>query len=1019
MKKRTYIAALSSVVAVVLAVVIALNGVMTYWDSVMTQFFGVIGEGTSSSENVDSEYFKNTYATQEELLAVQEDFTLALSGEAMVLLKNDDALPLSSGAKVSLFGIAAVGGTSSGSGSGGGGGGAGAGVEYTWKSSLTRAGFSVNEVLADFYANSGHVSGKGTAAGSGVEMGDWSIDEVPQNEFTSDVLASYSSYHDAAIVVFARIGGEGGDLAMEMSRHGGHADKNYLELSDEEEDLLKAIKDAGFEKTIVVINSANPMELGFVDYEEYGVDACLWTGGTGVNGIDAFGMILSGEINPSGRLVDTYVYDNFSSPAMQNFGDFRYVDDSGNLLEFSYLNYGEGIYTGYRYYETRYEDVVMGTANAGTYDYASTVKYPFGYGLSYTTFEFSDYDVAVDGDKVTVSVKVTNTGSSAGKEVVQIYFQSPYTEYDVANQIEKSAVSLVEFAKTGVIEAGASETVSVSFSLEEMKSYDSMTEKTYILEAGDYYITAADNAHSAINNILAAKGYSAEENNMTEDGDSGLVYKHEVSETVKYDTSVTGAAVTNHFDDAAAPDYTYLTRSNWAMMDDNGLRYATGKVTGVSNVTDADKSAGTIVPDAEILAVLRDETAAGSGAPLSSTSYPSESEYTYGAGNGVELIDLMGKDYDDALWDDLLDEMKNSEMHALFGKGGYGTAEIESIAKPKTLEYDGPAGIANFVTGESAFSFPSEIMLASSWNKELASEYGRLLGEDAIRTKTAGWYAPAANLHRTPFSGRNYEYYSEDPVLSGLMMAEEIMAVQEKGVFVYMKHFALNDQETNRGANGNVAIWATEQTIREIYLKPFQYGVERADARGIMCAMNRIGARRAYGSYALLTEVARGEWGFKGIMLTDFTSVVSPGLADQFLAAGMDMFLSTAQCKLTDAKLDWCRAGLRRAAHNVLYAQANSLAMNGLSHGTVYNAGIAKYKIALLVVDIVAAAGIAYAGYLIVRAARMTPEGFMDRKKWSKRTHIIVWSVTAAIVVILIVVFCITYLPIIRDALLI
>lgn len=1013
--KKSYLILLSSILAVALGVMIALNIVLIYWDQAVTLFLGTIGEGVAATEGAD--YFKSAYDSDDALIEAQAEFTERLAGEAMVLLKNEDdsALPLQAGLKVSLFGIASASGVTSGSGSGE----VATTGSHTWVSSLQDAGFSVNQTLTAFYANSGYKHGTGTSAGSGSEKGDWSINEVPQSAYTQQVKSSYSDYKDVAVVVFARGGGEGGDLATEMSRHGGSADAHYLELSDEEKDLLRAVKAENFGTTIVVINSANAMELGFLDEEQYGVDACIWTAGTGTNGLDAFGKILKGEINPSGRLVDTYVYDNFSSPAMQNFGDFRYVDSNDNLTGYSYMNYSEGIYVGYKYYETRYEDVVTGRANVGSYDYATTVKFPFGFGKSYTTFSFSNFSVTTQGEEVTLSVDVTNTGAVQGKEVVEFYVQSPYTEYDIANKVEKAAVSLIDFGKTDMLGAGETQNISVTVPLQEIASYDYFNAETYILEDSDeYYFTVAENAHDAVNHILSAKGYTTADG-MTENGNADLAVQYAVSNFTKYDTSASGATITNQFEDCDVDGYTYLTRNNWKMMDGNGIRYATGTKSGISNVTDANGTVGTVVASEQITAALKNMTAEGSGNPISSTNYPDADSYTYGADNGVELIDMMGVDYKDTeAWNKILDELLLSEQHALFGKGGYMTAAIQSINKPKTYEYDGPAGITNMITGAGAYGYPAEIMLAASWSKDLAAEYGKFIGEDALKTKTSGWYAPAMNLHRTPFSGRNYEYYSEDATLSGELAAVEIQEVQKYGVYAYMKHFALNDQETNRSVNGCVAILSNEQAIRELYLKPFRYSVERGNAHGVMTAENRVGLRPAAGNYNLLTKVLRGEWGFEGAVLTDYMSAVEGGEADIMLAAGVDLILCTAQSKLTSAKELWARAALREVAHHVLYVQANSLAMNGFAHGNAYNAGMPVYQLLLIIVDVITVLAIAWGITRIIKAAKMTEEQFMTRARWSKKTKVIFWSVFGAVVVVLIVVFCVTLLPIISSALL-
>lgn len=1005
-KRKWHIAFIALLAVLMLAGTVSANAIAIYWDKPLQEFVGVIGEGiedTSSEENL----YKSEFEDKNALLKTQEAFAKQVVGEGAVLLKNDNALPLNENSKVSLFGIASASGSASGSGSG-----AVSGEAKTLYNSLVNAGFEVNETLYSFYENSTHKHGPGTGPGNGDAQGDWKVDEVPQSEFTDELKNSYKNYNDAAIIVFSRQGGEGGDLPTEMSRFGGSADEHYLQLSKEERDLLASIEQSGeFSNTVVLINSAGAMELGFVDQQEYGVDASLWYAGTGKNGIDAIGEILKGGINPSGRIVDTYVYDNFSAPAMQNFGDFRYVNGSNELIGNSYINYGEGIYVGYRYYETRYEDKVMNIQNVGDYNYTNSVIYPFGYGLSYTSFEWSDYQLTEDGDTYTVDVTVTNTGDRSGKDVVQIYAQLPYVE----GGIEKAAVNLVNFDKTKELIPGESETLSIQIDKADLASYDYINEKTYTLDAGSYYLTAAQNAHAAVNNILAAKGYTIE-NGMTDAGNSTLVGKFELNELTRLESET---EVTNQFDNAIVANYEYLTRSNWANMDNNGLTYATGVKEGVSNVSDAKKTAKTILADEELIRQLKEEGYEVSGAPAISTlNYPAADTYKYDQKTNLSLSDMIGLDYNDPKWDELLNALKLSDMHKLFNKSGYGTMAIEQINKPKTFEYDGPAGITNMITGEGAFSYPTSPMVAATWNVELAKEQGRLVGEDALNTRTSGWYAPAINIHRTPFSGRNYEYFSEDPVLTGLISTNVTKGVQAKGVYVFLKHFALNDQETNRVAYGSVATWSNEQAIREIYLKPFEMNVKQGEAKGIMMAFNRIGFIPATTHYNLITNVTRGEWGFQGIIISDYMSSQSTNYADQYLAAGGDMFLSTSGIPLTDAKQDWARAELRNSTHNILFVVANSLAMNGLSNGGTYSSGFPIYKIILLVLDVLVLGILGILIRSMYRVGKETDESFEARRRLTQKRRLIIWCVVGVTFILLAVTFYIVLYPIIKEALL-
>lgn len=992
------------IIGIVLTV--ALNSVAAYWEKPLSDYFGVIGEG--STGDTSNYLFPSEFASEEERKTAQADLTEQIVAEGTVLLKNNGALPSTDAKKISLFGISSAGKIVSGSGSG-----AVSGEVKSLKESLIASGYEINETLYDFYANSTHSHGSGAAPGGGSAKGDWKIDEVPQSEYASEVFNSYASYNDAAIVVFSRKGGEGGDLPTEMSRFGGNAEDNYLSLSQEEKDLLRSIKDSGtFAKTLVIINSAGAMELGFVDQDEYGVDAALWYTGTGSNGIDAIGKVINGEINPSGKLIDTYVYDNKSSAAMQNFGDYRYVDANGELTGQSYVNYGEGIYVGYRYYETRYEDQVIGTDGVGDYDYKSTVKYPFGHGISYTEFTWGEQKLVEENGSYTMSVEVTNSGTVAGKDVIQLYAQTPYT----IGGIEKSSVQLVGYAKTKELQPNEKEVIEIKFDQKDLASYDYIGEKTYVLDSGSYYITAAKNAHDAVNNVLSAKGFSTA-NGMDYDGNSSLVSQFDVAEKVLFNTSVTNSEITNQFDDVIAEDALYLSRSNWSVLDNGQLEYASSSISGVSEVTDLEGNVATLTISEALRDALSAEGYDASGAPaIDSVGYPNKDSYKYDEKTNLVLSDMVGLPFDDPKWDELLNAMKLSEQHGLFNKSGYGTAAIDSVGKPKTFEYDGPSGISNFITGESGFGFPTSTMVAATFNTDLAAEFGKLVGEDAIKTKTSGWYAPAVNIHRTPFSGRNYEYYSEDPYLSGNVSLNVVKAVQDKGVYVYVKHFALNDQETNRAAYNSVATWSNEQAIREIYLKPFQMSIETGGAKGLMMSLNRIGSTHATTNFNLITNVTRGEWGFEGVIITDYMSGMSPEFADQFLAAGGDMFLATGAIPLSDAKQDWSRSELRRSSKNVLFNIANSLAMNGLTDGGTLSNGIAVYQIVLWIVDALVAFGLFISGKKVYTAYKQTEEDFQaDRDKTKKRRRVF-WLIVLGIVIVIVIVLFVVFFPLIKDA---
>ena len=1009
--KKSYFALHTCVLAVLLAVCIVANVLTAKWDSVLTDFFGTVGGTQTTAQQGD---FVSEYKSEEALKEAQLEYTRRVVAEGTVLLKNEDGfLPLKAGAQVSVFGLSSVSAVTTGSGSGD--------IEITSDTlagALQKAGFGINAELTKFTGSTSHVHGTGAGPGGGDAMGEWKIDEIPWTEYTDAVKASFANYGDAAIVVLNRQNGEGSDLPREMGRFGNNPDKHYLELSDEEEALLRGIQETGaFAGTILVINAANPMELGQIDREEYGVKACLWYAGAGQDGIFSVADIFAGTVSPSGRLVDTWAYDNLSAPAMQNFGDFRFLTADGTPNGLAYMNYGEGIYVGYRYYETRYEDKVLGTANVGDFDYAATVQYPFGYGLSYTTFDWSDFSVKQDGDQVTAAVTVKNTGSVAGKDVVEIYVQAPY----IAGGVEKAAVVLAGYAKTRELKAGESEKVSVTFDFQDIASYDFINNKTWMLDAGTYYVTAGRDAHDAVNNVLAAKGYTTA-NGMTQDGSAAMTGTFELSALRLLDTAVTGAKVTNQFDNDSLPDAAYLSRSNWAMMENNGLRYSTQEIAGLSKNTDAAGTVGSVViSDALIAAFARKGADSVDLKALAAQNFPSKDDYVYGAEveNPVTLASMKGKAYDDPQWEELLNQTKLSEQHILFNNSGYGTKAIEAIQKPKTFEYDGPAGISNFITGKSGFGYARTITLAATWNQELAKEFGKFIGEDAILTKTAGWYAPATNIHRTPFSGRNFEYFSEDPIQSGLITAAITQEVQKKGVYVYMKHFALNDQETNRTAYNQVAVFSQEQAIREIYLKPFQMGVEDGGAKGIMLSMNRIGTTWSGDHYNLLTNVTRGEWGFKGIFVTDYLGSMDTEMIDKLLAAGGNLILSTNELKLSDVKQNWCRAYLRDSTHLVLYHQANSRAVNGLGEDVKFEVGTPIYKIALSVLNALLGVYALYSVIKMIQYGRMTDQQFADSRVRTKKARMVKNIILIAVIVALIILFFIVYFPLLQKAFLI
>ena len=715
-------------------------------------------------------------------------------------------------------------------------------------------------------------------------------------------------------------------------------------------------------------------------------------------GLYALADIFAGNINPSGRTVDTFAADALASPAAQNYGDYQYVDENGEMTKYNYVTYQEGIYVGYRYYETRYEDVVMGTGNAGDYDYASEVVYPFGYGLSYTTFDWSDFNAAWDGDTCTVTVDVTNTGGVAGKDVVQVYVQSPYTDYARANNVEKSAVQLVGFGKTDTLQPGQTGTVTVTFDREQLKAYDYTTAKTYILDAGDYYITAAANSHDAVNNVLSAKGYTTE-NGMTAEGDASFtdVYTVAQMDTDTYSVdSATGVAITNQFDFADS-GCTYLSRSDWQGTWPTHDGEVSGQVSTWGNeINGSDGASYTYVKtiSSEDLAKLDSFDSLNPTDASSITDTP-----VYGADNGLSLIDLRGKDYDDPLWEDLLDQLSPEDYQTIIATSGYGSAALDSVGKPFALDQDAATGLTGGGTG---VSYSGTIVLAQTWNQPLAERYGVMIGNQALIGGCVGWYAPAMNTHRTPFSGRNNEYYSEDGFLSGVIASATSRGAASKGMYTFIKHFAVNDQENHRGdRNGQygLATWSNEQAIREIYLLPFEMCVKNdpvtlnyveedgnggyvnasrdyAPVTAVMTSFNRLGYTWTGGCYNLLTNVLRTEWGFHGFVITDNANTGSPTFmnAYQMIEAGGDAALTTTEYAVW--KFDQNSAADyhygRQAMHNILYTVANSKVMMGLMPGSKFVTPMTMAEKILVGIDIAAAVIILALAYFIFRGFKPT-----------------------------------------------
>ena len=942
--------------------------VLNQFETVVNQALGIetrsIGQGDS-----DANYFKPDFKTADEQRKDALSVCLEVEEEGITLLKNDaSALPLSSGSKVSVLGQTSVDFISGGTGSS-----ASNKTDDTVQSSLKDAGFQVNDTLTAFY-NEG--AGKeyrrhgldGALNNVIKDNATAKINEVPLDKY-SDAEWNSIAGSEAIIVMLGRQCGEGGDVPFFGS---GDGTGNHLELTQEERDLLgkaKELKDAGkAQKIVVVLNTSNPLELDFLSEEvggvNYGIDAALWIGGTGSNGIKALGEVLVGSVNPSGHLPDTWAFDNLTSPAMQNTYISEYSNAAAQGLAYDgsynsyYEVYQEGIYVGYKYYETRYEDVVLGADHVGAFDYGSTVAYPFGYGLSYSSFAYSNYKVEDAGENYKVTVDVQNTSAREGKEVVQVYLQKPYTAYDKEKGIEQAAVQLVGYEKAS-IPAGETKSVEVLVSKEEFKTYDAEGHKTYIVEAGDYYLAVGNGSHEAVNNILGLKkseGKALDEGKLVGATNASLAHKVSVSEDLTtYAKSKNGTAVTNQFDhadlnrvdDDANNDVNYVSRQDWA------------GTMPEANITSTSYKAAVVLAANDLIASgLKQGYVADTATQFPKSTFNKEGELSLVQFRGVgkdETITYKGTTY---TWDDLLDQISFPMMAKLVGVGFHNTAAIKTINKPATHDENGAQGFTmSLVGGASSVAFPSEDVRAATFNKPLQEKMGVSLGNSAFFGANnylySGLYAPNANIHRTPYGGRNFEYFSEDGFLSGEAMKAEVKGIQSKGVYVYMKHFVLNDQETGRDG---ISVWANEQAIREIYLKPFQMAIEAVDAHCVMTSFNRIGFTWAGADGNLLLNVLKGEWGMDGMALTDYSNNNYMGVL-QGLQNGSDIW-DCSSTKWQDllnknyASDPAMQYYIRRAAKNILYTVVNSNAMNGIGVDTTIQEVIPWWKPTLIALDV-------------------------------------------------------------------
>lgn len=921
----------------------------------MDTLFGGVRRVITSPTGESYMYYESDYFSKDLTLIEANKLNETIVGEGIILLKNEsDALPISDSKKVSVFGKNSVNLVYGGSGSGEKSGL----LETDLYVSLEAAGFEINPVLKSFYENNSQSgNGRPSNPAMGALLTGFPTGESPISNYTQAVKNSYDNYNDAAIIVFSRIGGEGYDLPRTMMTSytdstpiegAANADDHYLQLDANETALVEEVK-ANFNRVIIILNSATTMQIGDLE-DDPNVDAILWIGTTGGTGINALGKVLNGDINPSGRTVDTYVKDFKTDPTWRNFAfnneknGNRYVVDDVNR-PFYFVDYEEGIYVGYRYWETR-GYVEIQTNPASTW-YDDNVVYPFGYGLSYTEFDWEILSSSIeDGATLTedgtieVTVRVRNQGSVKGKEVVQLYYTAPYYQ----NGIEKAHVVLGAFAKTNMLNPGQRQDIKLTLNVMDMASYDYNDAnnngfKGYELEAGQYDIKIMRNAHEVVDSLsyfVPAGGFLL---------DSDTEY---------------GVQPENRFDDVSAKinatnlETTGGTMTVLSRADFDGT-FPTTPTTQDRTVTanfisslaytqtpwdeDEDKPYYVLVTPRQAPSIIPNEEVS------------------------LMFYDMIGVDYNDSKWDTFLDQLTISQMAALIGSGNFHTEPIVNLGKPRTTDPDGPVGFTNFMeigdaTVYDTCFYASPTVLAATWNKELAYEQGLMIGNEGIwgndrgdQTSYSGWYAPAVNIHRTPFSGRNWEYYSEDGFISGMMAANVIIGAKEKGVYTYIKHFAVNDQETNRDSNG-LLTWLDEQAMREIYLKPFELAVKVGNTSAMMSSFNRIGKVWAGGSYELLTEVLRDEWGFKGMVITDY-NVYAHMPADQMIRAGGDLNLiqdkrpSTSTEALTPTQISL----MRQASKNILYTVVNSNAMNGLGEDATISYLMPRWQVMMIVVE--------------------------------------------------------------------
>ena len=891
-------------IAMVLAVVVCVN--MICFGPMSTLIGLATGNGTLSDE------------TNEEAAEVAEE----IMEDGIVLLKNESLLPLNETKKLNIFGWESINPAYGGAGSGG--------INDLYdivslNQGLENAGFSINQELVDFYNNYGADNPE-----MSIQKQSWTLPEPPVDTYSDGLIKSAKEYSDVAVVVLSRKAGEGhNDIPMDVRKaaYDNNSDEyddfpegeHYLQLSQTERDMVDMVC-SNFDNVIVVYNGANQFELGFAD-EYPQIKSVVWCPGTGNVGFDALGKVFSGEVNPSGKTPDTFIYDMTTAPWWNNGEKIEYTNladlavegmNAGTAQVYApaFTNYVEGIYVGYKYYET--------AAQEGAIDYDKTVQYPFGYGLSYTEFEQKMGELEEKDGQISVDVEVTNTGDVAGKDVVEVYYKPPYTN----GGIEKSSANLIEFEKTNLLQPGESQTVTVTFSIEDMASYDENNAKAYVLEKGDYVISINSDSHT----VLDQKTYTA---------DKDVVYKGE-NKRASDDT-----AATNVFEDAKG-DVTYLSRADHFANYEEATKAPASAELGEPYVSEYHLNSN-----------------------FDKTTYLNDEDVmpTTGADNGLTLADMRDADYDDPRWEKLLDQLTVDEMANMIAMAGYQTAAMDSVGKVATLDFDGPAAINNNFTGVGSIGFPIEVVVASTWNKELAQAWGECMGKISQEMGAEGWYAPGMNTHRTAFGARNYEYFSEDGVLAGNMGAKAVEGARKYGVYSYIKHFALYE-----GNAKMVSVWSNEQAIREIYLKPFEISVKQGGANAVMVSWSFLGDKWTGESSNLMNTVLRDEWGFRGMALTDFFRNNGHGFmnADAALANGVDAMLSTfngEENNVANSEHPTAVLQMRNACKNVMYTVVSSWAYDGEHEET----GMENWKKAGIGIDIVMALFMAGMEVLVIR----------------------------------------------------